>query len=113
MHSFQVIAVVKDFPTHSHVHFDKLLSYDNMYDLEPPQLAEGIRANFRQNWIISHFPTYVVVEPGTDISLLNKRFVEFVEEKIPDNMKKEQAFEFQPLLDIHLNNDVQAQSEAP
>lgn len=113
MHSFQVVAVVKDFPTNSHVHFDMLLPYDNMYDLEPPQLAEGIRANFKQNWMVSHSPTYVVTEPGTDISLLNKRFAEFVAEKIPANMKKEQTFEFQPLLDIHLNNDVQAQAEAP
>ncbi|MDW3196708.1 MAG: ABC transporter permease [Cytophagales bacterium] len=113
MHSFQVVAVVKDFPTNSHVHFDMLLPYDNMYDLEPPQLAEGIRANFKRNWIVSHSPTYVVVEPGTDIQLLNKRFADFVEEKIPENMKKGQAFEFQPLLDIHLNNDVQAQAEAP
>ena len=113
LHSFQVVAVVKDLPANSHVHFDMLLPYDNMYDLEQPGLAEGIRANFKQNWMVSHSPTYVVVEPGTNISLLNSRFVDFVEEKIPENMNKGQTFEFQPLLDIHLNSDVQAQAEAP
>ena len=112
-HSFQVVAVVKDFATNSHTHFDMLVPYDNMYDLEPAQLAEGIRANFQQNWIVSHSPTYVVLEPGTNITRLNARFVDFVEQKIPESMQKEQAFEFQPLLDIHLNNDVQAQAEPP
>ncbi len=111
--SFQVIAVVKDFPSNSHTHFDMLLPYENMYDLEPPALAEGIRNNFKLNYMVSHSPTYVLLEEGSDPEEVNNRFVSFVEEKIPENQQKGQSFVIQPLLDIHLNNDVMAQSEAP
>ncbi len=111
--SFTVRAVVKDFPSNSHVHFDMLVPYDNMYDLEPAALREGIRANFKMNHMVSHSPTYVLLKEGANPEVVNERFVTFVEEKIPENQNKDQRFEIQPLLDIHLNNDVQAQAEAP
>ena len=109
--SFQVIAVVEDFPSNSHTHFDMLVPYENMYDLEAENLREGIRNNFKQNWMVSHSPTYALLEPGTDVGSLNRRFENFVAEKIPENQQKGQSFEFQPLLDIHLNDEVQAQAE--
>ncbi len=111
--SFTVRAVVKDFPSNSHVHFDMLVPYENMYDLEPVALREGIRANFKMNHMVSHSPTYVVLKEGADPAAVNERFEAFVKEKIPENQNKGQSFEIQPLLDIHLNNDVQAQAEAP
>ncbi len=110
--SFTVRAVVKDFPSNSHIHFDMLVPYDNMYDLEPAALREGIRANFKMNHIVSHSPTYVLLKEGVDPSDVNERFVTFVKEKIPENQNKGQRFEIQPLLDIHLNSDVGAQAEA-
>ena len=109
--SFTVSAVVKDFPSNSHVHFDMLVPYDNMYDLEPEALREGIRANFKMNHIVSHSPTYVLLKEGANPEEVNERFLTFVEEKIPENQNKGQSFEIQPLLDVHLNNDVQAQAE--
>ena len=111
--SFEVVAVVADFPSNSHVHFDMLLPYENMYDLEPEALREGIRNNFKQNWMVSHSPTYVLLNDPKDAVLVNEKFEAFVAEKIPDNQNKGQSFELQPLLDIHLNDDVQAQSEPP
>ena len=108
--SFTVRAVVKDFPSNSHVHFDMLVPYENMYNLEPIALQEGIRANFKMNHIVSHSPTYVLLKEGADPAAVNERFVTFVEEKIPENQKKGQRFEIQPLLDIHLNSDVGAQA---
>jgi len=111
--TFTVSAVVKDFPSNSHVHFDMLIPYDNMYDLEPEGLREGIRANFKVNHIVSHSPTYVLLKEGADPAAVNERFLTFVEEKIPENQKKGQRFEIQPLMDIHLNSDVGAQAEAP
>ena len=110
--SFTVRAVVKDFPSNSHVHFDMLVPYDNMYDLEPEGLREGIRANFKMNHIVSHSPTYVLLKEGVDPTEVNERFITFVKEKIPESQNKGQSFEIQPLLDIHLNNDVGAQAEA-
>lgn len=112
-HSFLVTAVVKDFPSNSHTHFDMLVPYDNMYDLEPGNLGESIRANFKQNWMVSHSATYVRLKPDSNPEAVNNRFTDFVEEKIPENMNKGQYFEVQPLLDIHLNDDVGAQAEPP
>ncbi len=112
-HSFMVTAVVKDFPSNSHVHFDMLLPYDNMYDLEPTSLQEPIRNNFKLNWMVSHSPTYVLLKEGSTAASVNERFPEFVKEKIPEGQQKGQTFEIQPLLDIHLNSDVVAQAEPP
>lgn len=111
--SFIVSAVVKDFPSNSHTHFDMLLPYDNMYDLEPESLREAIRNNFELNWMVSHSPTYVLLKEGASAADVNSRFEEFIQEKIPEGQQKGQSFELQPLLDIHLNNDVLAQSEPP
>ncbi len=108
---FKVVAVVEDFPSNTHTHFQMLLPYDNMYDLEPEHLRENIRRNFSMNWMVSHSPTYVLLKEGADPESVNTRFPEFVEEKIPENMQKDQSFEIQPLLDIHLNESVMAQSE--
>ena len=109
--SFEVVAVVEDFPPNTHTHFQMLLPYDNMYDLEPETLREGIRRNFQMNWMVSHSPTYVLLKEGEDYTAVNDRFADWVTEKIPENMQKGQSFEIQPLLDIHLNEDVRAQAE--
>ena len=111
--SFKITAVVRDFPSQSHTHFDMLVPYDNMYDLEPESLREGIRNNFKQNYMVSHSPTYVLLRKGADPFSVNDRFSEFVKEKIPESQQKGQSFEIQPLQDIHLNDEVGAQSEAP
>ncbi|MEQ9306688.1 MAG: ABC transporter permease, partial [Marinoscillum sp.] len=111
--TFKVVAVVKDFPSNSHVHFDMLVPYANMYDLEPEELEEGIRQNFKANWMVSHSPTYVLLKEGVDPEVVNARFPEFIKEKVPENQQKEQVYKLQPLLDIHLNSDVQAQAESP
>lgn len=112
-HSFKVVGVVEDFPTNSHVHFDMLLPYDNMYDLEPVELANGIRENFKQNWMVSHSPTYVLLKPEADAEMVNKKLVQFVQEKIPEQQQRGQSYKLQPLLEIHLNDAVAAQEEAP
>lgn len=112
-HSFQVIATVKDFPPNSHIHFDMLVPYDNMYDIEPEGLQNNVRQNFKLNWMVSHSITYVLLKPGSSHEAVNDKFPEFVAEKIPENMQKEQSFKLQPLQDIHLNAEIQAQAEPP
>ncbi|MEP5613438.1 MAG: ABC transporter permease [Cyclobacteriaceae bacterium] len=109
--SFKVTAVIKDFPVNSHTHFDMLLPYDNMYDLEPEGLRENVRNNFKINWIVSHSPTYVLLKEGQSAASVDARFPDFISEKIPANMNKDPAFKLQPLSDIHLNSEIQAQSE--
>lgn len=110
--SFKVVAVVKDFPSNAHVHFNMLLPYENMYDLEPEGLEQNVRQNFKVNWMVSHSPTYVLLKEGSSPETVNQAFPDFIAEKIPDNMQKDQSFSLQPLLDIHLNDEIQAQAEA-
>lgn len=110
---FRVSAVVAEYPTNSHFHFNALVPYQNMYDLEPEPLATGLRQNFKINWMVSHSPTYVLLKEGADPEAVNTRFTDFVSEKIPENMQKGQTFKIQPLLDIHLNDEVGAQLEPP
>lgn len=111
--TFTVTAVVKDFPTNSHVHFDMLLPYESMYLLEPESLREGIRNNFKMNHMVSHSPTYVLLKDGVDPKAVNDRFESFATEIIPEAQQMGQRYEIQPLLDIHLNDDVLAQAEPP
>ncbi|MEQ6120457.1 ABC transporter permease [Reichenbachiella sp. MALMAid0571] len=111
--TFKVSAVVKDFPSNSHIHFDMLVPYDNMYDIEPESLRENIRGNFKINWMVSHSITYALLKPGSNAANVDAKFPEFVAEKIPKNMQKGQSFKLQPLEDIHLNADIQAQAEPP
>lgn len=107
-HSFRISAVVKNFPSNSHIQFGMFLPYDNMYDIEPDNLENIIRGNFKMNWMVSHSMTYVLLKEGTSSTTVDARFPDFIAEKIPENMQKGQAFKLQPLLDIHLNTDVQA-----
>ncbi len=109
--AFKVIAVFTDFPSNSHIHTDMLIPYDNMFDLEPESFRNSIRNNFNMNWMVSHSPTYVLLKEGMDPEGVNKAFVKFIEEKIPDNQQKGQQFELQALSDIHLNDAVMAQAE--
>lgn len=111
--TFKVTAVVKNFPSNSHVFFDMLLPYESMYALEPESLREGIRANFKINHVVSHSPTYVLLKEGADPASVNERFKSFASEIIPEAQQMGQSYEIQPLLDIHLNDEVMAQAEPP
>lgn len=111
--SFQVAAVVKDFPSNSHIHFDMLVPYDNMYDIELENLRENVKQNFKMNWMVSHSITYVLLKPGSDPVGVDSKFPDFITEKIPESMQKNQSFKLQPLEDIHLNEEIQAQAEPP
>lgn len=110
-HSFKVGAVVEDFPSNSHLHFNILVPYNNMYDIEPSSLSAIIRSNYKVNWMVSHSMTYVLLKPGTYPSAVDQRFSDFVAEKIPEQMQRGQSFRLQPLLDIHLNSEIRAQAD--
>lgn len=111
--TFSVSAVVKAYPNQSHFHFNMLVPYTNMYDLEPEPLGSGLRNAFKVNWVVSHSFTYVLLKEGANFQAVNDRFPDFVAQKIPEPQQLEQSFKIQPLLDIHLNQEVQGQMEPP
>ncbi len=112
-HLFQVSAVVADYPPNSHFHFDMLLPYQNMYDIEPEQLQNTIRQNYQMNWMVSHSHTYVLLKPDANPENVNAKFPEFVAEKIPENMQRGQNFLLQPMPSFHLDNVVAGAPEPP
>ncbi len=110
---FQVMAVARDFPVNSHIHFAMILPFENMYDVETPGVQERLRRNLARNWLISHSHVYVLLAEGADAGRVNSRFENFIQEKMPDIFKRDQSFELQALADIHLDEEVQAQPEPP
>lgn len=61
--SFKVIGVVKDFPENSHLRFNMLVPYDDMFDLEDARTEAVLRNNLSRNFIISHSYTYLLLSP--------------------------------------------------
>ncbi len=101
---FEVIGVFKDFPDNSHIHFNMLLPYDAMFDIEPEGIGAAMRNNLSRNWMASHSYTYVLLKEGADPLNVNREFEGFLEEHTPENMRIGQLFSLQPMLDIHLGD---------
>ncbi|MEO1052779.1 MAG: ABC transporter permease [Bacteroidota bacterium] len=104
--SFEVVGVVKEYPGNSHLHFNILVPFDNMYDMENEQLGQALRNNFAQNWLVSHSHTYVLLKEGQKAENVNDKFQAFVDNYAPENLNVGQSFYLQPLLDIHLHSNV-------
>ncbi|HMB94015.1 MAG TPA: ABC transporter permease [Rhodothermales bacterium] len=110
---FTVRGVVEDFPEASHLHFNVLLPYDNMYDMQGEQAGAVMRQNLAQNWVISHSFTYIRLAPGVTMESVTERFAEFVSDNAPEQLQVGQSFSLTPLLDIHLHTpDIFLQPEA-
>jgi len=107
--AFQVVGVVKDFPDNSHLQFHMLVPFENMYDLETIQAAETMRRNFSMNFIISHSYTYVLLKPGADPANVDNSMSAFLEKYALPQVRVGQVFTLEPLIDIHLTNDVLAE----
>lgn len=98
---FYVTAVMKDFPSNSHFHFDFIgnikVAADDYW------AGGGVGQEFFDRWVNLFVPAYIVVEPGTDLdpilaeaSKLENQYFE-----IPGSIYEVQA---QPITDIHLHS---------
>jgi putative ABC transport system permease protein len=108
-HSFRVTAVVKDFPDNSHINFNMLVPYDNMFDMENDETAQRLRANLSQNFVISHGYTYVLLREGADPANVDKNMDAFMKKHAPPNLLVGQVFTLFPLRDIHMNSTMLAE----
>lgn len=102
--SFKVTGVVKDFPGNSHIRFNMLVPYDNMFDLESPQAAQILRNNLAINFIISHSYTYVLLKPGADPTDVDKNMEAFLKKYAQPDLIVGQVFTLMPVPDIHLKS---------
>lgn len=105
-HSFKVAGVVKDFPENSHIRFNMLVPYDNMFDLETDQAAQILRNNLAMNFIISHSYTYVLLKPGADPGNVDNNMEAFLKKYAQPNLIVGQIFTLMPITDIHLKSEL-------
>lgn len=102
--SFKVAGVVKDFPESSHLRFNMLVPYDNMFDLETPVVAQNLKNNLAINFIISHSYTYVLMKPNADPKEVDEKMPEFLKKYAQPNLIVGQVFTLMPVPDIHLKS---------
>ncbi|MGC3943420.1 MAG: ABC transporter permease [Chryseolinea sp.] len=106
---YKVIAVVKNFPEQSHIRFNMLVPYDNMFDMETPQTAERLRNNLAINFIISHGFTYVLLRPGADPSKVDAGMDGMLKKYAKPELLVGQKFSLMPVADIHLRSEMLAE----
>ncbi|MBX2916092.1 MAG: ABC transporter permease [Cyclobacteriaceae bacterium] len=104
-HEFKVIGVVKDFPENSHLRFNMLATYDDMYELEDEQTEAVLRNNFAQNFVISHSYTYVLLKAGEAYTTINEQMDDFVKKYAHPKLQIGQKFALMPVSDLHLKSD--------
>jgi putative ABC transport system permease protein len=108
-HSFRVTAVVKDFPENSHINFNMLVPYENMFDMESDQTAELLRKNLKVNFVISHGYTYVLLKPGTDPAVIDRGMGDLLKKYALPQLQVGQVFTLFPVRDIHMNSTMLAE----
>jgi putative ABC transport system permease protein len=110
--SFTVIGVVKNFPENSHIRFNMLVPYDDMFDLEDEKTEQVLRANFAMNFVISHSYTYVLLKEGSTPEHINATMGDFLKKNANPNVLVGQVFALTPLMDLHLKSDHQGEPTA-
>jgi putative ABC transport system permease protein len=102
-----VSGVVADFPDNSHIHLDLMTNYETMFATLP---QEG-RENLPGNWVISHSLTYVLLKPFQDPEKVNAGFPSFLLAYAPKEFAKSIKYRLQPMKDIRLHSDLEAEVE--
>jgi putative ABC transport system permease protein len=106
---FKVVAVVKDFPENSHLRFNMLVPYDDMFDLEDEQTEAVLRNNLSRNFVISHSFTYVMLKPGATPDNINAGMDSFLKKFADPRFLVGQVFTLMPVADIHLKSTLLAE----
>lgn len=103
-HLFKVVGVVKNFPENSHIRFNMLVPYDDMFELEDEKTEDILRRNLAQNFVISHSYTYVLLKEGADPSAINEKMGDFLKKYANPRLLMGQIFTLMPITDIHLKS---------
>lgn len=95
---FTVSGVIEKAPGNSSIQYDMLISFENTKDMYP----EGVRSS----WTNVAVETYVLLDETHDAASLAASFAPFVDSKVADDYEAgKYQVGFQPLADIHLDND--------
>jgi putative ABC transport system permease protein len=107
--SFKVIGVVKDFPENSHIRFNMLVPYDDMFDLEDEKTEQVLRNNLAMNFVISHSYTYVLLKEGATPDHINSTMGDFLKKNANPNLLVGQIFDLMAVTDLHLKSNYQGE----
>ncbi len=109
-HPFTVTGIVRDFPSASHVHFNMLAPFDNLFDIEQGD-GQALKQRLNQNWVASHLYTYALLREGASAESVNARFEEFYTKYVPDPIKIGQKWTIFPIADTRLHANQAAEPE--
>lgn len=99
--NLEVTGVFQDVPENSHIKFDFLISYETQNAMTENQSEIS--------WGWYDFYTFVLLEPGTDVSKLQSRWDEYLAKARKEDWEKrnaKQEFILRPLTDIHLHSNL-------
>ncbi|MFN6090594.1 MAG: ABC transporter permease [Cyclobacteriaceae bacterium] len=108
-HPFKIIGVVKDFPENSHLRFNMLAPFDDMYELEDEKTEAVLRKNLATNFVISHSYTYVLLKEGATYQSVNDQMDAFLKKYADPRVQVGQKFALMPVKDIHLKSTLQGE----
>lgn len=111
-YAFKVTGVFEDYPDNSHVHFELVAPYQNMYSIEAEAIRAGMQTNLTQNWVISHSYTYVLLKPNQSPENVHAKMPQLIDTYASDAVKGKLDFVLQPLKDIHLRSNIGLEIEA-
>ena len=103
---FEVTGIFQDIPKNSHIKFDFMFSYQTLNN-QTQNASETA-------WGWYDFNTYVLLEPGTDVKALQKKWDAYLEKTRGEEWRKTSRFQefiLQPLLGIHLYANLLQESQ--
>ena len=104
VYPFSVTGVVRKFPETSHLQFNMISPYTDMFNTAPEQSRTPMRQNLNSNWVISHSYTYVLLKEGANPENVDKAFPEFLNKFGNPQVRDGQTFTLIPVQDIHLKS---------
>lgn len=108
-HSFTVAGVVKNFPENSHIRFNMLVPYENMFDMETDETATLLRNNLAVNFVISHSYNYVLLKPGAVPATIDAGMDSLVKKYARPELQVGQKFTLMAVPNIHLRSTLLAE----
>ncbi len=111
-YAFKVTGVFEDYPDNSHVHFELIAPYANMFSVEDESIRVAMQDNLKQNWVISHSYTYVLLKPNQTAETVHAKMPQLLQTHGNEQVRDKQEFVLQPLEEIHLRSGIGLEIES-
>ncbi|MCE7994928.1 MAG: FtsX-like permease family protein [Roseivirga sp.] len=102
-YDLKVTGILEEVPANSHFHFDFLADFETV--------KEVLGERRTTNWFWFDLQTYILVNEGTNPTLLEEKIGELMGRKLPEEHAPKFNYFLQPVTDIHLNSDLRDELE--